>query len=110
MDKDRCRLPRYPFFAQAHIAETQTEIELTARTTELSRYGCYIDMMNPFLTGTTVKIELHHNEETIKATGKVVYSQSDTGMGVYFETIADGESILETWLDDLRGSDVLPKT
>ncbi|HXM95931.1 MAG TPA: hypothetical protein VOA64_17050 [Candidatus Dormibacteraeota bacterium] len=46
----------------------------------------------------------------MKAPGKVVYSQSDAGMGAYFETITDGESILETWLDDLRGLDVLPKT
>ena len=67
MDKDRRRLPRYPFYAEVHITETQTEIELTARSSELSRYGCYIDMMNPFPTSATVKIELRYYESARKS-------------------------------------------
>src|SRR2546425_4051678 len=43
------RSPRFPFFADARITEAETRSNMTARTSELCRHGCYMDMMNPFL-------------------------------------------------------------
>jgi len=102
MEQERRRSPRYPFYAEAQITEIETDVRVTARTSELSRYGCYMDMMNPFPDGTTVKIELHYNEQVVSANGKVIYSQPNVGMGVAFmETIAGADVILNGWLRDL---------
>jgi hypothetical protein len=55
--------------------------------------------------GTTVKIELIHHEQTFDATGRVIYSQPNMGMGVAFDEIETGcVLVLEKWLSDLSGS------
>jgi hypothetical protein len=55
--------------------------------------------------GTTVKIKLIHHEQTFDATGRVIYSQPNMGMGVSFDEIEMGQVVtLEKWLSDLSGS------
>jgi len=105
MSSEGRRSPRYPFYASAEITELQTQTRLTARTSELSRHGCYMDMVNPLPLGTTVKIQLIHHEQTLDATGQVIYSQLNMGMGVAFDEIeVDQVVTLERWLSDLSGS------
>jgi PilZ domain len=58
MSSENRRSPRFAFYASAEITELQTETRLTARTSELSRHGCYMDMVNPLPIGTTVKIQV----------------------------------------------------
>ena len=99
------RSPRFPFYASAEITEFPTQVRLTTRTSELSRYGCYIDVMNPLPLGTAVKIQIIHHEQTFDATAHVIYSQPNMGMGVAFDEIEVGQvPALEKWLSDLRGS------
>ncbi|MGA2427935.1 MAG: PilZ domain-containing protein [Candidatus Acidiferrum sp.] len=105
MSPEDRRSPRYPFYASAEITELQTQTRLTARTSELSRHGCYMDMVNPLPLGTTVKIQLIHHDETFDATGRVIYSQLNMGMGVAFDEIGVDQVVtLEKWLSDLSGS------
>jgi PilZ domain len=105
MSSEGRRSPRYPFYASAQITELQTETRLTARTSELSRHGCYMDMVNPLPLGTTVKIQLIHHEQTFEANCHVIYSQPNMGMGVAFDEIEAGYVVvLEKWLSDLSGS------
>jgi hypothetical protein len=47
MSSENRRSPRFAFYASAEITELQTQTRLTARTSELSRHGCYMDMVNP---------------------------------------------------------------
>jgi PilZ domain-containing protein len=99
------RSPRFPFYASAEITEFPTQTRLTTRTSELSRHGCYIDVMNPLPLGTAVKIQIIHHEQTFDANGRVIYSQPNMGMGVAFDEIEVGQvPALEKWLSDLRGS------
>ena len=99
------RCPRYHFYASAEIVEQETQTRMTTRTSELSRYGCYLDMLNPLPLGTSVKIQILHNEQTFGATGRVIYSQSNMGMGVAFADMEPPqEQTLEQWLSALRGS------
>jgi hypothetical protein len=99
------RSPRYPFYASAQIMELQTQTRLPTRTSELSRHGCYMDMVNPLLIGTNVKIQLIHHEQTFETNGHVIYSQPNMGMGVAFDGIAVDEVVtLEKWLSDLSGT------
>jgi hypothetical protein len=105
MNSEGRRSPRFAFYASAEITELQTQTRLTTRTSELSRYGCYMDMLNPLPLGTAVKIQLIHHEQTFDATGRIIYSQSNMGMGVAFDEIEAGYVlVLEKWLSDLSGS------
>jgi hypothetical protein len=104
MDSDLRRSPRYPFFASAEIIDLQTKTKFTARTSELSRHGCYMDMMNPFPLGTSVAIRITCQERTLESPARVVYSQPNMGMGVAFEELPPGqEGTLDKWLAELEG-------
>jgi hypothetical protein len=103
MDSDLRRSPRYPFYASAEITELQTKTGLTARTSELSRHGCYMDMMNPFPLATKVRICITHQDENFEATGTVVYAQPNIGMGVSFEIAQPkDDATIEKWLEALK--------
>ena len=62
------RVPRYPFYAGAEITETKSETKMSARTSELSRHGCYIDMLNPFPLGMSVKVRISYQDQLFEAT------------------------------------------
>jgi hypothetical protein len=97
------RVPRYPFYAAADIIETKSETKMTARTSELSRHGCYIDMLNPLPLGMSVKVRIIYSEQTFEATGRVVYSQRNMGMGVAFDTARlESAQILDKWIKELH--------
>jgi hypothetical protein len=99
----RCR--RYPFYASAEIVEQKTQTRMATRTSELSRYGCYLDMLNPLPLGTAIRIEISYNQETFGTTARVIYSQRNMGMGVAFDKMdALEEQILEKWLSALQVS------
>jgi hypothetical protein len=103
MDDNRRRCPRFPFYAAAKITEIQSGVPLTTRTSELSRYGCYMDTMNPFPIATPVKMELLYDDEAINLDGTIIYSQPNMGMGVVFAEVTEtAESILGRWLNHLR--------
>ena len=77
---------------------------MEGRTSELSRHGCYFDMMNPLPIGSIVKIEILNHEKKVEAAGRVIYSQSNVGMGVAFDEVGASDAlILENWLLQLRG-------
>src|SRR5579863_3187674 len=97
------RVPRFPFYAAADIVDTKTETKMSARTSELSRHGCYIDMLNPFPLSTPVKIKIVYSEQTFEANGRVVYSQRNMGMGVAFDTARlESAQILDKWIRELE--------
>jgi hypothetical protein len=93
------RSPRVPFIASADVIDAETLVRLSARTGDLSRHGCYMDMVNPPPLGTTIQVEIVHGQRTFSATAAVVYSQTPLGMGVEFRTVeASEQDKLEQWL------------
>jgi hypothetical protein len=103
--EERRRGPRYPFFASAQITEVESKSVMTARTSELSRYGCYMDMLNPLPLGTAVKTEITYQGQIIDAGGRVIYSQQNMGMGVSFDDIQPAHvATLERWIEGARGN------
>lgn len=98
--EERRRGARYAFYASAQITEQESQTQMTARTSELSRYGCYMDMLNPLPLGTEVEIQITFQEQIIAAKGRVIYAQPNMGMGVSFDEIRSSHvAILEAWLD-----------
>jgi len=92
--------PRLPFIAAAQVIETRTQARLQARTSDLSREGCYLDMLNPLPTGTRLKINVTHQNKQLDAVGRVVHCELNVGMGVQFEEIGQ-RAVIDAWLADL---------
>jgi hypothetical protein len=94
------RSPRFPFIASAQVIETRTDARLPARISDISREGCYLDMLNPLPTGTKLKINVTHQNKQLDAVGHVVHSQLNVGMGVQFEEIGQ-HAVIDAWLSEL---------
>jgi len=92
--------PRFPFIASAQVTETRTEARLQARLSDISREGCYLDMLNPLPMGTRLKINVTHHDQQLDAVGRVVHSELNVGMGVQFEEIGQS-SVMDAWLAEL---------
>lgn len=100
---ERRRGPRYPFIASAELIEEQADVRIASRVSELSRNGCYLDMMNPFPTGTMVLVKIFAGQDFFQSKGKVVYSQMNMGAGVGFtETEQESVVVLERWLTEAK--------
>jgi hypothetical protein len=99
--KERRRGPRYPFIASAELIEQKADVRIASRVSELSMNGCYLDMMNPFPTGTLVLVKIAAGQEFFQAKAKIVYSQMNMGAGVGFlEFDRSSRTVLERWMDE----------
>ena len=103
MEQERRRSPRYPFFASAELIEDKSDVRITTRLSELGLYGCYLDMMNPFPTGSSVLIKITEGEAKFESHAKVVYSQPNMGMGVAFQDVEERYmKVLQMWMAKLQ--------
>jgi c-di-GMP-binding flagellar brake protein YcgR len=102
MGSERRRAPRYPVIAEAEVTEIENETKLTAKTSDLSLGGCFLDMPNPSPEGTEIVVRISYDEATFTARGKVVFVFPDMGMGVMFTSVpASQQAVLEKWLAKL---------
>lgn len=79
----------------------RADVRIASRVSELSRHGCYLDMMNPFPKDTLVLVKISAGEGFFEAKAKIIYSQMNMGAGVGFIEIApESQAALERWLDE----------
>jgi hypothetical protein len=103
LGSERRRTPRYTFIASAELIEEVADVRIATRVSELSLYGCYLDMMNPFPVGTNVLVKISAGEAYFQAHSKIVYAQTNMGAGVAFtEVESEYQPILERWLDEAK--------
>ncbi|MGC1617024.1 MAG: PilZ domain-containing protein [Candidatus Acidiferrum sp.] len=101
MGSERRRTPRYTFIASAELIEEASDVRIATRVSELSLYGCYLDMMNPFPVGTLVLVKISAGDAYFQAKSKIVYAQTNMGAGVGFlEVESEYQPILERWLEE----------
>jgi PilZ domain len=101
MERERRRTPRYIFIASAELYEERSDVRVATRVSELSRHGCYLDMMNPFPTGTLVLLKIFAADLTFQAKAKIIYSTPNIGAGVAFlEVEPKHDYILNRWLEE----------
>jgi hypothetical protein len=97
---DRRDSPRYALTLVATVTELETSNVLNARSSDVSRSGCYVDTLQPLSTGTQVKVLLRSGDEIFETPARVVYMCPGLGMGVNWglglpeKTMA----ILDRWL------------
>lgn len=90
--------PRFAFIAEAEVVGMKE----SARVSELSARGCYIDSINPFPKDTAIRFRIRYGCSTCEFFGTVIYTHAGFGMGVVFaELSAEQRSTLDVWLDEL---------
>src|SRR4029077_17109165 len=103
-DSDRRGNDRVVFTATAEIVERGSGARFSARTTDLSPGGCFVDTKIPFPVGTKVQVTLRKGKANFEAPGTVAYLQDGLGMGISFDDLAlHRRSELASWLSDLAG-------
>src|SRR5258705_12317644 len=92
--------PRVPIIAVAEVMEVASGTQLSARTSDLSRTGCYIDTLNPMPSKTVVRVRISHAGEELELPGRIVYASPGMGMGVQFDEdlSPDQISVLNRWI------------
>ena len=97
---DRRDAPRYALILAAEVVEIATGATLTARSSDVSRSGCYIDTLNPAPVGSQVKVQLRRGDAVFEATARVVYICPGLGMGLNWGTNVppDKLALLDRWL------------
>ena len=98
---DRRNSPRYALILVAVVTDIKNEAKLSARTSDVSRTGCYVDTLNPIPKGNAVYVTLSRGDETFETRGKVMYVSAGLGMGIQFDEPIDPEQLatLSRWLD-----------
>jgi len=98
--QDRRDAKRLPLILAVEVVEVESGTRLSARTSDVSRTGCYIDTLNPSPTGTIVRVKLSHEGENLDLLARIVYVSPRLGMGVRFDESITQEhlSVLDRWL------------
>lgn len=96
---DRRAAPRYTLVLIAEVTDQLSSAKFTARTSDVSRSGCYVDMLNPLPRGTLMQIRLRNEKEIFECGAVVVYVSPGLGMGVQFkEPPSAQQELLDRWL------------
>lgn len=84
---ERRRAPRYPFGATAEVVDLRTQKSVSLQVSDLSLYGCFIDMAEPFPVGTQVLVKIFSQGQYFEGPGTVVHVSPNTGIGVSFHDV-----------------------
>jgi hypothetical protein len=99
VEEGRRRTPRFPFIATVEVLESGASVGLAARVTELSLYGCYVEIPNPLQKGAHAVLKVYSEGRYFESQGTVLYSQPSLGMGVGFLNVNPHYlTVLRLWL------------
>jgi hypothetical protein len=94
--------PRYTFVATADIIEPSSGTRLRGRVSEISRKGCYIDILNTLPRETLVRVCISADSGIFESDGKIIYVQENMGMGIGFVNPPERQqAVLDAWLAEL---------
>jgi hypothetical protein len=99
VEDERRRTPRFPFIATVEVIETGAPVGVAARVTELSLYGCYVEISNPLRKGAQAVLKIYSEGRYFESPGTVLYTQPGLGMGVGFMNVNPHYlTVLKLWL------------
>jgi hypothetical protein len=102
--EERRSANRHALVVNAEAEELTAGIKLPGRISDLSAYGCYLDTMNPFSSGTRIRVRLTKGNETFQSLALVIYSHDALGMGISFTDVNPGaQETLQRWLAESAG-------
>jgi hypothetical protein len=96
---ERRQSPRSELSATASFQEEKSRTHVSARCSELSLGGCYIDTLNPLSVGTRLRVQIQKEDKIFECFARVCCSHPAAGMGLSFEDPSpDQISALIKWL------------
>lgn len=99
MEEERRRTPRYPFAGAVEMRQGTSEDKITAKVTQLSMNGCYVETVNPYPVGTPLGVKVFTPTEFFEGQASVIYVEENIGMGLMFrETKPYYLMVLRKWL------------
>jgi PilZ domain-containing protein len=94
-------VPRFALIVDVEVTEPNTSAHMSGRIAEISRKGCFIDILNTPPVGTRVNIVISRDHGTFTTQGTIIYKQEGKGMGVVFKQPAPEQlRILDKWLEE----------
>ncbi len=100
IEHDRRLHARYTLQVQVELREEGTEVPMRLETTDLSRGGCYVQLLMPLSVGIGVRVTLWLDNCSIVIHGRVVTRHPQFGNGIMFlEFEGEGEQLLKRYLD-----------
>jgi PilZ domain len=95
---------RFPFSATAEIIDPASATRISARVSDISLTGCYLDVLNVLPPETQLSMLIRHSGRAFQAQGRVVYSTDGMGMGVVFVAPStDAITVLKQWIAEIKG-------
>jgi hypothetical protein len=95
-------VPRYSFIAHVEVIEPSSDTHIAGRVSEISRKGCYIDVLITLPPGTLIRLKVVRDLGTFSTEGKIIYAQEAMGMGVAFLDVEEDQlKTLDAWLAEL---------
>ena len=95
--------PRIPFQANSLVIEPTSGEVVPGRTTELSRFGCFVQTEKPLPRRSRIHIEIDDGEHIFAGSGVVAYV-TPAGMGIAFGLVESrNHEILARWLSPKEG-------
>lgn len=96
-------VPRYTLIAIIDIIEPVNDVRISGRVSEISRKGCYVDILNTLPKHTPVRVVISRDRGTFSSAAKIIYVQEHMGMGVAFVDSRDDQlKVLDAWLAELK--------
>jgi hypothetical protein len=94
--------PRFTFIAHIELREPRTDMRITGRISEISRKGCFVDVLVTLPQGTNLNMRISCDQGAFETKSKVIYVHDGMGMGITFvEPAEDQLKILDSWLAQL---------
>jgi c-di-GMP-binding flagellar brake protein YcgR len=98
--QDRRAHPRITLQVQVELRKQGEDVPFRLETTDLSKGGCYIQMMMTMPVSTNVNMTLWINDSPVRVRARVVTCHPQFGNGIMFlEFQGDGKQLLERYLD-----------
>jgi len=96
---ERREAERYPFVCPVEVVDIAGSAMISARTSDLSLQGCYIDTLNTLPKGTRVRLQLNKNNQRLEVRAQVTACHVG-GMGVVFEQLSPAQQgTVVSWLE-----------
>src|SRR5437763_14788968 len=98
-EKPRAR--RFAFLANIELIDLDLERKLRDQTCDLSLFGCQVKCLEPWPTGTKVRLKITFKGAAVTALGRIANTRAKS-MGVVFTTISEkDQSVIERRMEEL---------
>jgi len=100
LDHDRRRYPRYTVQVQIALHLDGDDVPMRLETTDLSRGGCYVQLLMALPLAAQVHATLWLDDVPINIRGRVVTRHPQYGNGIMFlDFEGEGEQLLKRYLE-----------